>query len=259
MLKKLNIAKKLLFLTSVTSLLISCGNSKKETMNNQTETKRNLFVFFGAPGCGKGTLAQRAAKELNFTTLSTGDLCRQNIEKGTDLGKELKSFLDRGALVPDEIVSNMVKVWLGEQLANSNPIILDGYPRTKAQAETLIKLLEEPKLKTFNLKVVKISIAENSVVDRISNRVVCENKKCQVVYSLKAKPPVKEGICDSCGSKLIKRKDDSEEIVRSRFKTYQATESEILNFFKEHAITINDISAEQPINNVFEDFKKIIK
>ncbi|HBS48485.1 TPA: adenylate kinase [Candidatus Dependentiae bacterium] len=260
MISKTSIPQKLIFAIAATALFASCGNStNKEDMKTSIENKKEILVLFGAPGSGKGTLAQRAAKELGYTTLSTGDLCRQNIEKGTDLGKTLKGYIDKGELVPDSLISDMVKVWLTEQQSSKNPIILDGYPRTKSQAETLVTLLADPNFSNLSLKVVKFAIREEEVVDRIANRLVCENKKCQAVYSLKSKKPAKEGICDLCGSKLIKRTDDNEEVVKNRFKIYSATENEILNFFSEKGISIKEISATQPVDEVYESFKKIVK
>ena len=134
-------------------------------------------------------------------------------------------------MAPDEIISAMTKEWLKKQSEEGNPIILDGYPRTIKQAKSLVAMLKENKFQNFNLHVIRFTIAEQVIVDRIANRVVCENKKCQQVYSLKTKKPKQEGICDLCGSRLSKRSDDNEEVIRSRYQTYMANEKDILNFF----------------------------
>lgn len=218
---------------------------------------RSLFIFFGPPACGKGTLAQRCKTESNYITLSTGDLLRHNVAQGTELGKQAKAFMDKGDLVPDSLVSAMVKEWLTQQTANNNPIVLDGYPRTKAQAASLFDMLKDPALASLKMRVIRFTVPEAEVVSRISSRVVCSNKACQKVYSLKAHPPKVAGICDICGSKLIQRPDDTEPVIKKRYQDYMKTENEILDFYRSNNVSINEISANQPMDAVYAEFKKI--
>jgi len=238
-----------------------CCVSDRKTDSAKTEEKqvmRDLFIFFGPPACGKGTLASSLKDVLKFITVSTGDVLRQNVGQGTELGKKAQPIMARGELVPDDLINAMIKDWLEKQAGGTNPIILDGYPRTTGQAQVLIDMLKDPKNSSFRLRIVRFSVSETEAVDRIVYRVVCENKACQKVYSLKSLKPKVDGICDVCGSKLSKRGDDTEEVIKKRYNDYMKTEDEMLNFFKEQHVEIQEISAEQPMDKVFEAFKKLL-
>lgn len=240
-----------------------CGRSRNEkpeaTKLEEKKAPRDLFIFFGPPACGKGTLAARLKDELTFITVSTGDVLRQNVGQNTELGKKAQPLMAEGKLVPDELINAMIQDWLIQQASGTNPIILDGYPRTIGQAQALLDILKDPKNSGYRLKIARFSVSEQEAVDRILFRVVCSNKACQKVYSLKALKPKVEGICDVCGSPLSKRSDDTEPVIRKRYQDYMKTEDAMLNFFKEHNIDITTISAEQPMEGVYADFKKLLK
>lgn len=245
------------------ALMVVCSSGCSRSRNERPETTkleekkapRDLFIFFGPPACGKGTLAAR----LKFTTVSTGDVLRQNVGQNTELGKKAQPLMAEGKLVPDELINAMIQDWLIQQAGGTTPIILDGYPRTVGQAEALLNILKDPKNSGYQLKIVRFSVSEQEAVDRILYRVVCSNKACQKVYSLKALKPKVEGICDVCGSPLSKRSDDTEPVIRKRYQDYMKTEADILNVFKQHGVAITDISAEQPMDGVYADFKKLLK
>lgn len=236
-----------------------CSKKVADTSQNDiTVGQRELVVLMGPAACGKGTVAAQAKNKLGFITVSTGDVLRQNVSQGTDLGKKAQPIMASGGLVSDDLINEMVQNWLAQQSAGTSPIILDGYPRTIGQAQALMAMLKDQKNAAYHLRIVRFAVSEQEVVDRISSRVVCSNKECQKVYSLKSFKPKVEGVCDACGGKLIKRKDDTEEVVKKRYAEYMAHESEILNFFKAQGVEISEVSAAQPIDEVFVDFKKIV-
>ncbi|OGO89218.1 MAG: hypothetical protein A2Y17_09840 [Clostridiales bacterium GWF2_38_85] len=230
---------------------------KKTTTVEKREKFRDLFIFFGPPACGKGTLAARLKDELKFISVSTGDVLRQNVAQETELGKKAQPLMAKGELVPDELINAMIRDWLEKQSATRSPIILDGYPRTVQQAKTLVEMLKGSKNNEFRLRIMRFTVSEQEAVDRIVCRVVCSNKSCQKVYSTKALKSKVEGICDVCGSPLSKRCDDTEDVIKKRFNDYMKSESEMLNFFKEAGVEIQTISAEQPMQKVFEAFKEV--
>lgn len=214
-----------------------------------------VYVFFGPPACGKGTLASRLKNEKGFVPVSTGDMLRSHVSQNTELGKQAQLFMAQGKLVPDELVNAMVNDWLIKQSENNAPLILDGYPRTVKQAEALLAMTRN----NFHLRVISFVVSEDEAVNRIVYRVVCSNKACQKVYSLKVLKPKVEGVCDICGSPLLKRSDDTQEVIRKRYNDYMQTENAMLAFFRDHGIEVNRISAEQPVEGVFEEFQKILK
>lgn len=250
----------LVFSLALVLFCTGCCRSRNEKNDTQKiegkKVPRDLFIFFGPPACGKGTLAARLKDESKFITVSTGDVLRQNVSQNTELGKKAQPLMAKGELVPDELINAMIQDWLIQQASGTNPIILDGYPRTTGQAQALLDILKDPKNANYRLKIARFSVSEQEAVDRILFRVVCSNKACQKVYSLKSLKPKVEGICDVCGSPLSKRSDDTEEVIRRRYQDYMKTESAMLDFFKQHGVEITDISAEQPMDNVYTDFKK---
>jgi len=240
-----------------TLLLSGCWNKAEE----KTEpVKTEILSLFGAPGCGKGTVAERLIKELKYESLSTGNLCRKHIQDQTEIGKELKKYVDAGQLAPDELITNMVVEWLKDRVGKTSNIILDGYPRTKAQAENFLKLLQEtPEFKEVTFKIANFDVSDEEIIKRISNRIVCSNKACQCVYSTLVKKPKKEGICDVCGAELIKRVDDDAAVVADRLKVFAQFKDELLGFYKEAKVQILDFTPTgESVDKDFADFKKII-
>ena len=180
------------------------------------------LILLGAPGAGKGTQAEILCKKLGIPTISTGNVLRAAIKEGTPTGIKAKSYIDAGQLVPDEVIIGIVD----ERLAQSdcaNGYILDGVPRTIAQAEAL----EKAGIK-FDA-VVSIEISEDEILRRMSGRRVCE--ACGSSYNIEAVPPRVEGICDNCGGKLIQRKDDTPETIRERLKVYHNETEPLVDFY----------------------------
>jgi adenylate kinase len=246
------------FITISGAMLLS-GCWKKDEKTAEP-VKTEILSLFGAPGCGKGTMSSSLIKELKYESLSTGDLCRKHIQEQTEQGKELKKYVDAGQLAPDDLITGMVMDWLKERAGKVANIILDGYPRTKAQAESFLKALhEKPEFKDITFRIVNFNVPDEEIVKRISNRIVCSNKSCQKVYSLLVNKPAKEGICDACGAELIKRADDSAEVVADRLKVFAQFKDELLNFYKESEVEILDFTPTgESVEKDFADLKKVL-
>ena len=185
------------------------------------------LILLGAPGAGKGTQAEILCKKLAIPTISTGNILRAAIKDGTPTGLKAKSYIDAGTLVPDEVIIGIVD----ERLAQpdcAGGYLLDGVPRTIAQAEALEKAGI-----TFDA-VVSIEISEEEILHRMGGRRVCE--ACGSSYNVEAVPPRREGICDNCGGKLIQRKDDTPETVRERLKVYHTETEPLVDFYAQRGL-----------------------
>ncbi len=180
------------------------------------------LILLGAPGAGKGTQAEVLCRKLGIPSISTGNILRAAIKDGTPTGLKAKSYIDAGALVPDEVIIGIVDERLAQDDCK-NGYILDGVPRTIAQAEAL----EKAGIK-FDA-VVSIEISEEEILRRMSGRRVCG--ACGASYNVDFVPPRVEGICDSCGGKLIQRKDDTPETVRERLKVYHTETEPLVDFY----------------------------
>ena len=182
------------------------------------------IVMLGAPGAGKGTQSALIAKEYCIPHISTGDILRRNIKEGTELGKLAKSYIDAGALVPDEVIVGIVK----ERLAQpdcADGFILDGMPRTIAQGEALEQMGVEID------KVLNLTVEDSIIMERMSGRRVCA--KCGASYHVKNKPSAKPGVCDRCGGELVTRKDDEPATVLDRLKAYHEQTEPLVAFYRE--------------------------
>ena len=218
-----------------------------------------IFIFLGPPGSGKGTLSTICTEQFGWLLLSTGNLCRDHIDRDTDLGKEIKKFSNQGLLVPDEIIAQMVVDWLLSQKKLPEGVIFDGYPRTLEQAKVLYEILQT-KLQDFGVLLVKINIDSQLLEDRILGRVVCPKKDCGRTYSTKGAielQPKKSMICDSCESMLICRADDTKESLQQRLKVYYQHEQDIIDFYVDKGFDICMINSAQPKQQVFKDFKNL--
>lgn len=185
------------------------------------------LILLGAPGAGKGTQAEILCKELNIPTISTGNILRAAIKNGTPTGLKAKSFMDAGQLVPDEVIIGIVTERLAEADC-AGGYILDGVPRTIAQAEAL----EQGGI-NFDA-VVSIEISDEVIMDRMSGRRVCES--CGASYHLVAVPPKTPGVCDSCGGKLVQRKDDAPETVKARLEVYHKETEPLKDFYAQRGL-----------------------
>lgn len=181
------------------------------------------MIFLGAPGAGKGTQAEVVCKELNIPAISTGNMLREAVKNGTDAGLAAKKFMDAGELVPDEVVIGILKDRIAQDDAK-NGFILDGFPRTVAQAEAL----ESMGVKID--KVVEIDVSDEAITARMSGRRVCEG--CGNSYHIEYKPTKVEGVCDACGAKVVQRIDDKPETVQARLKTYHEKTAPLKDYYQ---------------------------
>lgn len=185
------------------------------------------LILLGAPGAGKGTQAERLCKQLNIPTISTGNILRAAIKDGTPTGLKAKSYMDAGKLVPDEVIIGIITERLAQEDCR-NGYILDGVPRTIAQAEAMEKAGI-----TFDA-VISIEIADETIMQRMSGRRVCES--CGASYHLVAVPPKTPGVCDNCGGKLVQRKDDAPETVKARLEVYHQETEPLKAFYKQRGL-----------------------
>lgn len=222
--------------------------------------RTDLVILLGPPGAGKGSLAGVCIKELGWKQLSTGNLCRKHIAEQTEIGKQIDFAIKSGKLVSDSLVTGAVEEWLETNVGNVEAVILDGFPRTVAQAKSLDELLKK-KEDSLRLRVFRLAVSDDTVIARLCNRYICANVECQAVYSLgegsKLLPKV-EMICDQCGQSLVRRKDDNEESVKERLKIYHKHEQDLLNFYTDMQYHIAELNVERPLHDLFEDFKKIM-
>ena len=184
------------------------------------------LVLLGPPGSGKGTQAKLLAARLGMAHISTGDILREAVRTGTALGRQVRPFMERGTYVPDELVSALVRERLSRDDAPKH-FLLDGYPRTRAQAEALDRLLAEIGLALD--AVVYLDVPDEIIVHRITGRRVCP--ACGAVYHVENQAPRQAGICDGCGAELIQREDDREETVRERLRVFRQTVPEVVAYY----------------------------
>ncbi|WP_217588930.1 adenylate kinase [Lentibacillus saliphilus] len=208
------------------------------------------LILMGLPGAGKGTQAEQISETYGIPHISTGDMFRLAIKEGTELGKKAKSFMDQGALVPDEVTIGIVKDRLKKDDCQ-NGFLLDGFPRTIAQAEALNVLLDEMDNQIDH--VIHISVPEEKLVERLSGRRVCPT--CGRAYHVLYNPPVKEGICDSDGTELVQRDDDKPETVANRLSVNVEQTQPLLDFYKAKGDLVT-INGDRAIDQVFSDIKK---
>ena len=193
------------------------------------------LVFIGPPGVGKGTYAKAVSEKFGIPHISTGDIFREEIKKGSELGKRVKEFLDKGLLVPDDIVIEVVKQRLSMDDCRKG-FILDGFPRTLQQAEALEQFASPEWAFLFQAK-------DETILERLGGRRVCPN--CGAIYHIKYMSPKVPGICDKCGTPLIQRKDDTPEVIMERLKIYREQFTPIILFYKERGRLVEIDANEQ--------------
>ena len=215
------------------------------------------IIMLGAPGAGKGTIGKILSEDMNLTHISTGDIFREQINKKTELGKKIQNYIENGLLVPDDVVIETVKTRLLENDVK-NGAILDGFPRTVAQAQALKEFLLEnnPNQKRI---AIELNVPDDEIIKRIVNRVTCSNKTCGAIYNLDTRPPKVVGICDICGSELKRRNDDNEETVRKRLELYHSNSKDLLKFYKDNnaLYSIYPRKLEEAVKSIKEHLKKI--
>ena len=206
------------------------------------------LIFLGAPGAGKGTQAELVSEKLGIPTISTGNILREAIKNGTEIGMQAKRYMDAGNLVPDDVIIGIVRERV-QQPDCANGFILDGVPRTIPQAEAL----EQAGIRFDH--VVSIEIADEVIEARMTGRRVCSS--CGASYHVTANPPKAEGVCDACGGELVIRKDDAPETVRNRLKTFHA-ETEPLKAFYEKLGKLALVEGNQSIEDANRDILRVI-
>ncbi|GAB4183979.1 MAG: adenylate kinase [Calditrichia bacterium] len=205
------------------------------------------FILFGPPGAGKGTQAKLLAEKYSIPQISTGDILRSAVQNKTELGLQVKEILDRGELVPDDIILKLVEHRLDEDDAKQG-FILDGFPRTLPQAEALDEWLKENNRN--KLHIIRIIVNEDTVVNRLTSRRVCQ--QCGFTYNLIYNPPKNDSICDKCGGEIIQRSDDNEETIRKRLRVYLDLTKPVLKFY-EHKGQLIEVDGNQEVQKVFSD------
>lgn len=203
------------------------------------------IIMLGAPGAGKGTQAKRIAEKYSVPHISTGDIFRANIKQGTELGTKAKTYMDQGLLVPDELVVELVADRI-QQADCTNGFVLDGFPRTIPQAESLDAALEK-----INEKMdyaIDVDVPDENIVKRMSGRRACLN--CGATYHLVSIPTKVEGICDNCGSEIVLRNDDHPETVVKRLEVYHEQTQPLIDYYKKQSI-LRTVDGTQPMEEVF--------
>ena len=191
------------------------------------------LVMLGPPGAGKGTQAERLQQELGLPHVSSGDLFRENIKNKTELGLLAREYIDRGDLVPDGVTIGMIRQRLGRPDCQRG-VILDGFPRTQAQAAALDEMLAQMGRKLDG--VLYISLADRELVRRLSARWLCG--QCQTPYNAISSPPATKGVCDACGGRLYQRDDDKAETVRARLKVYRQQTAPLIEYYRKAGLLV---------------------
>ena len=210
------------------------------------------IIMLGAPGAGKGTQAKRIAEKYGIPHISTGDIFRANIKEGTELGMKAKEFMDQGLLVPDEVTIGMLLDRIKKEDC-VNGYVLDGFPRTIPQAESLTKALEEMGQKIDY--AVDVDVPDENIVSRMSGRRACIT--CGATYHVQFAPPKAEGICDKCGAELVLRDDDKPETVQKRLSVYHDQTQPLIEYY-EKAGVLKQVDGTQDMEAVFQDIVKIL-
>lgn len=209
-------------------------------------------ILLGPPGAGKGTQAVRIVEKYGIPHISTGDIFRENIKKGTELGKRAQEYMNKGELVPDDLVVEIATARLLEEDCKDG-FLLDGFPRTVYQAEKLDEFLAAHGAKID--KVLDIAVEKEELIARLTGRRVC--KTCGASYHVVNIPPKKEGVCDICGGELIQRSDDNAETVANRIEVYEAQTKPLIDYY-EKAGNIAHIDGSTGLDNVFADIVKAL-
>jgi adenylate kinase len=221
---------------------------------------KHAYIFIGPPGAGKGSLSHLCVQKLGWTQFSTGDLFRKHRAQGTEIGKQIDFAVKSGKLVEDKLVIKVGMEWFLNNYESSKALILDGFPRTLAQADMFLKIIKKdfPELKLW---VINFEIPDEELVQRLSSRRVCKNQECQAVYSVRSESlkPLQEGICDKCGELLIQRDDDKEDVIKVRLKIYHQHAQALLDFYNEAGLIIKNIDGSVLLEKVFEKLEKLLE
>lgn len=212
-----------------------------------------LIILLGPPGAGKGTQAERLVKQYNLAYIATGDILRAAVKSGSPLGKQAKTFMEQGQLVPDEVVVGIVRERLTAPDCAAGAI-LDGFPRTVAQAQALDQVLEE--IGTKIDRVIHIEVDEEELITRLTGRRVC--RECAATYHIKFNPPKVRNVCDQCGGELYQREDDSLSTVQERLVVYNKQTAPLIDYYdREGLLTVIDGNRE--IEQIFSQISSALE
>jgi adenylate kinase len=211
------------------------------------------IVLLGPPGSGKGTQAGSLARRRAIAHIASGDILRANVKEGTELGRRAAPYMERGELVPDELILDMMAERLGEPDA-AEGYALDGFPRTVAQAEALDGRLSEMQQRLQ--AVVYLEVPEKELLRRLSGRRICP--KCNAIYQLDTMAPKQEGICDTCGAALIQRKDEQPEVVRRRLEVYARETQPLLDYYRRTGL-LHQVDGTIGVDNVLAEIDRIVR
>ena len=215
------------------------------------------LVILGAPGSGKGSQCNWIKKDYDVPHISTGDILRKNIADGTELGKKAKSYMDRGELVPSELVIALLKARLDEEDCKAKGFLLDGFPRTVEQAESLDEYLKENGISLD--RVVNIEVPDEEIMSRALNRRTCSNPECKEIYNLRDNAPQVDNVCDKCGSSLFVRDDDNEATVSKRLEVYHTQTEPLIKYYSEQdklSTVVGQVLLEDTIALVKKELEK---
>jgi adenylate kinase len=213
------------------------------------------IVLLGAPGAGKGTQAKLIAEHYGIPHISTGDILRSNVARGTELGRKAKAVMERGELVSDDLVNGMVADRIAQPDCDRG-FVLDGFPRTVAQAEWLDRELAEKAGNTRPTVVVDVDVSYNQLLQRLTGRRTCpvDGK----IYNIYLQPPKEKGVCDVCGTQLFQRVDDTEEVISERLRSYERQTLPLEDFYRKQG-RLRRVNGEQPVEQVMAEMFRAIE
>ncbi|MER3500777.1 MAG: adenylate kinase [Candidatus Fervidibacterota bacterium] len=209
-----------------------------------------MLVLLGPPGAGKGTHGQRWAQEHGWRYTATGDLLRQAVQNQTPLGLQAKAYMDKGLLVPDEVMGGIVEEVMRR---SQQPLVLDGYPRTLPQAQKLDEMVKRWGWEIF--AVVLFVLSDEEIVERLSARRICPN--CQAIYNLRSAPPKNDELCDECETPLIQRDDDKPEVIRKRLAVYKEQTLPVIDYYRAEGL-LKEVNASGAPEEVYERLKGVM-
>ena len=212
----------------------------------------NLLII-GAPGAGKGTMSDLLINTYHLVHVSTGDMLRAAVKAGTPVGLKAQEYMNKGALVPDEVIHDIIVERLSQDDIKAG-FLFDGYPRTIAQAQDLDLILKEIGLKID--AVINLNIEDDELIKRITGRRLCPT--CGEIFNIYYKAPAKEGVCDKCGAKLIQRKDDNLESLTVRLEEYHKNTQPVIEYYEKAGLVAN-VDAKQGVDEVFGDIRKLLE
>jgi adenylate kinase len=213
------------------------------------------IVLLGAPGAGKGTIAKQLTAYDGSVQISTGDILRGAVKAGSKLGLKAQGYMERGDLVPDSLIMEIMEARLQEPDAKKG-FILDGFPRTIPQAEDLKKLLQKLGIRLD--VVVEIDVPKEVILDRLTTRRTCSNPDCQEIYNVKSKPPSADGKCLKCGSPVVQRADETEEAITFRLATYNEKTAPLIDFYRGEGLlkTVKSLSSDEIVKDIVAGIKQ---